>query len=587
LDHPSDGWDASKDALLGRLGTYRNPAGIKAGKLSGASGRFEDAAAALSTTVELAPASEQTIVFLLGQIDYDPGRAMDVQIQPFVEKYAAPAAAEQELQRVKAHWAELTGHSQVQTPDDSFNFLVNTWLKYQAISGHLWARTGYYQQSGAFGFRDQLQTSQVWLTIQPERMLEHIKMNARHQLQSGVVLHWWHPLSDKGLLTDMTDDLLWLPFMLSRYCDETGNLASLDEVAPYYDGGQGTLLEHSLKAIDVVLQRFSPRGLPLIGAGDWCDGFSAVGLDWKGESIWLGMFLFSILKSWAEILQRTNTGQNIAKAAEYLSRAEKLRTAINEYGWNGQWYIAATKDDGEPIGDISNQECKIYLNSQTWSILTGIADPERQEQVKQAMFERLESDNGMLLLAPAYSVPDTFIGYITRYAPGLRENGGVYTHAATWSVMALAHMGLADDAMRIFRKLNPILQAESDIERYMAEPYVLPGNIDGPDSKYYGRAGWSWYTGSAGWLLTIAMDYIAGARAAKEGLMINPCMPRDWPQIKIKRRFRNAVYHIIINNPKQITGKVKTMKLNGQTIAGNIIPTQPPGEYQVEAEITE
>lgn len=575
------GWDASKDALLGRHGGFHNPQGIKSGAFTGTSGRFEDAVSSLATNVFLQPGEEKTVVFLLGQIDRTEGAEPSNQIKPFIQKYASVQAAAKELDRVKKFWTELIGRTEIETPDPAFDLLTNVWLKYQAISGHLWARTGYYQQSGAFGFRDQLQTSQIWLPIEPKKMLEQIKLHAGHQFQKGVVLHWWHPLTDQGLATDMTDDLLWLPFMLERYCREVGNYSALQETVPFYDDGQATLQEHCLKAIEVVLNRFSPRGLPLIGAGDWCDGFSAVGLDWKGESIWLGMFLYHILTSWALILEKFSPQADKKVAQDYRLRAALLREALNKHGWNGEWYIAATKDDGAPIGDKANDEGKIYLNSQIWAVLSDVADDERKKLAIKAMLERLESDNGLLLLAPAFSVPDTFIGYITRYAPGLRENGGVYTHAATWGVMALAMMGMADEAQRIVNKLNPILQTEKDADRYSAEPYVLPGNIDGPDSKYYGRAGWSWYTGSAGWLFTIALEYIIGVRAVYEGLLIDPCIPAEWGEVKMKRLFRGGVYNITIENPDRVCGGVKEISVNGMKLSGAVIPHQGAGEHKV------
>lgn len=583
---PVSGWDTSKDVLIGRNGGFHNPAGIKTGTFSRTSGRFQDAVASLATDLELAPGEEKTVVFLLGMAEKNSRLKMTGKIQQYIEKYRVPENARRELQQVKDFWREMTRQSVIETPDDAFDLLTNIWLKYQVYSGHLWARSGYYQQSGAFGFRDQLQTSQAWLLHAPEKMLEHIRFNARHQFRKGTVLHWWHPITEQGLATNMSDDLLWLPFMLNRYLQETANFAALSETIPFYDGGEATLQEHALKAIEVTLQRFSDRGLPLIGEGDWCDGFSALGLDWKGESIWLGMFLYRILLDWAELLSRHSPEQKPDLAEKYCDAAEKLKAALNREAWNGQWYTGATRDDGKPIGDPSAKECKIYLMAQTWAILSGVAVGERRQQVVQAMLEHLEGDNGFLLLYPAFQTPDENVGYITRYAPGLRENGGVYTHAATWGVMALAEMGLAADAMRHFRKLNPILQVHKDANRYVAEPYVLPGNIDGKDSPYYGRAGWTWYTGSAAWLLTIAYESIAGLKPVQEGLKIDPCILSEWPQVKILRKFRGAEYHITIKNPEKQCGGVKEIRLNGKTISGNVIPQQPAGSYAVEVTLT-
>ncbi len=575
------GWDTSKDALIGRNGGFHQPMGIRQGQFSMTDGRFEDAAASLAIDITLAPAAEKTIIYVLGQIDRTDPSEREKQIAPFIQEFCNENTAIKELQKVKTYWQNLINEISIETPEPSLNLLTNIWLKYQVISGHLSARTGYYQQSGAYGFRDQLQSQQVWLPIDPSKMIEHIELNARHQFQKGTVLHWWHPLTEQGLPTDMTDDLLWLPFMLNRYLLEVGDFSCLSKKIPFYDIGEATLQEHCTRAIDVVLNRFSPRGLPLIGAGDWCDGFSAVGLDWKGESIWLGMFLYDILVNWAEILEVYSPEPNPEQAKTYRFKAEQLKNALNMHGWNGQWYLAATKDDGTLIGDPSQSECKIYLNSQTWAIMTGVADTERQKQLADAIIKHLESDNGFMLYHPAFKTSDNFIGYITRYAPGLRENGGVYTHAATWGVLALAKLGRAEDAFRILSKLNPVLQTQKDVERYVCEPYVLPGNIDGKDSKYYGRAGWSWYTGSAGWLFSIIHEAIGGVQPVHDGLKIDPCIPADWPQVKIKRKFRGATFHITIENPDGLSRGIQEIRLNGQMIPGNIIPPQEPGDYQV------
>jgi cellobiose phosphorylase len=587
VDNEISGWDTNKDSLIGRLGSFHNPKGIKEGKFTQTSGRFQDSVASLATNVELDAGEQKTIVFVLGAGDKKDGFTAKGDVEFYVQKYCIKDTAFKELQKVKDFWKEFTSRVNVETPDSSFNLLSNIWLKYQVISSHLWARTGYYQQSGSYGYRDQLQASQVWLPHDPPRMLEQAKLNARHQFQKGTVLHWWNPITEEGLATNMTDDLLWLPFMLTRYFNEVGDFSALDEIIPYYDKGEGTLQQHCTRAIDVVLERFSEHGLPLIGEGDWCDGFSAVGLAWKGESIWLGMFLYDVLISWSEILCVQSPSPDHSLAAHYRERAEHLKTALNTHGWNGQWYFGATKDDGTPIGDPSQDECNIYLMSQTWAIISGVAEGERRETLLKVMLENLESENGLQLLYPAFKKPDRYIGYITRYAPGLRENGGVYTHAAVWGVLALTKMGMADDAIRIFNKLNPILQTTKDVNRYFGEPYVLPGNIDGKDSEHYGRAGWTWYTGSAGWLFSIAHEAICGVRPVPSGLMIDPCIPRDWSEIRIHRKFRGADFDISIKNPNSLSGGVKEILLNGHKIEGNIIPPQLKGTHKVDVVLTE
>ena len=580
------GWDTSKDNLLGRHGSFARPKGIRAGMFTESAGRFQDPAAALATDVVLQPQEEQTVIFLLGQVDNQDPQLAEDRMKSIIAHYADQNAAKRELQKVKSFWKELTDRVQIETPDDSFDLLTNIWLKYQAICGHMWARTGYYQQSGAYGFRDQLQTSQVWLLLDPPRMLEHVRLNARHQFKAGTVLHWWHPLIEEGLPTDMTDDLLWLPFMLARYFNEVGGAGALSETIPYYNEGVGTLQEHCTKAIDAVLGRFSARGLPLIGAGDWCDGFSAVGLDWKGESIWLGMFLYDILLKWSEILARHSPMKNGELANRYLRHAEDLKRTINTHGWNGQWYTAATTDDGTPIGDPGQDACQIYLNTQTWAIISGVAEGERRQQITRAMLEHLQCDNGLMLFHPAFKKPNRNIGYVTRYAPGLRENGGVYTHAATWGVLALARQGMAADALRIFRQLNPVLKARENAEKYQAEPYVLPGNIDGKDSQYPGRGGWTWYTGSAGWLFTIAHEAICGVQPVMAGLRIDPCIPAEWPIVRVVRKFRGGTYNIAIENPHGFKGGVREISVNGEKLPGNIVPPQGDGTYDVQVVLT-
>lgn len=575
------GWDSSKDALIGRHGSFANPKGIRQGQFTQTDGRFQDAAASLATDITLEPGAEEAVIFLLGQVDEPNPQPDSEKVKTLIARYGDADKATAELERVKSFWREMTSRVQIETPDDSFDLLANVWLKYQAICGHLWARTGYYQQSGAYGYRDQMQTSQVWLPIDPPRMLEHARLNARHQFKNGTALHWWHPLTEKGLPTDMTDDLLWLPFMLARYFTEVGEFSALSEMLPFYDGGEVTLQEHCVRAIDVVLGRFSPRGLPLIGAGDWCDGFSAVGLEWQGESIWLGMFLYDILITWSEILAEQSPAKNREVAQHYQQRAAALKEAINKHCWNGQWYIAATLDDGSPLGDRGQEACEIYLNTQTWAIISGIADCERRQKLTGATLEHLECNNGLMLFHPAFKKPNRNVGYVTRYAPGLRENGGVYTHAATWGVLALTQQGLAGDALRIFHKLNPILQAEKDLEKYQAEPYVLPGNIDGEDSDYPGRAGWTWYTGSAGWLFSIAHEAICGVQPVAAGLKIDPCIPREWQRIRVVRKFRGGTYDITIENPHGLTGGVKEISVNGEKLPGNIVPPQGTGTYEV------
>ena len=556
-----EGFDCDKASFVGRHRDFSHPKGMEQPQLAGNSGKWTEATASLRSRITLAPGEEKSIVFTLGAADgKDSALALN-------EKFASVEAAEKELERVIAGWKERLGKVWVETPDKAFDILNNLWLKYQAISGHLWGRAAFYQQSGAFGFRDQLQTSQIWLPLEPSQMRRQIVLHARHQLQAGTVLHWWHPLLEEGLKTNMTDDLLWLPYMITAYLKETVDWGLLSETVPFYDGSEAPIFEHCRRAIAVVLGRFSERGLPLIGEGDWCDGFSSVGLAWKGESVWLGHFLYRILLDWADILERRGVEPELAK--QYLARAESLKKALNEIAWMGDRFFCATTDQREIMGAATCLDNQIYLNSQTWAVIGGSASPGRAGEAMATAHRLLEGDNGMQLFWPAYRTVDRNIGYITRYTPGARENGGVYTHAATWGILADAMLKKPNDAYRLYQKLNPIVSSGKDADRYCAEPYVLPGNIDGVDSPHYGRAGWTWYTGAAGWLSSIGLQWILGLQPTYEGLRLNPCFPEEWEGVRVKRIFRGCRYDIEILRDSEKSGVIS---VDGKVIDGDILP---------------
>jgi len=379
----------------------------------------------------------------------------------------------------------------------------------------------------------------------------------------------------------MTDDLLWLPFLLINYIDETGDYKILNIKEEYYDNKKkkDTLFNHSVAAINKVLERFSNRGLPLIGAGDWNDGLSAVGLDMKGESIWLAEFLFLILKRFAGLCEKTKY-KSLAK--KYLLRAEKLQKAFNEIAWDGEWFFRATKDNGEKIGSRKNSEGKIYLNAQTWSVISGIADSEKQIQAMKSVSKYLLKNNGCLLLSPAYTKPDKMIGYLSRYAPGRRENGGVYSHAATWAIWAYSLLGQNDEAYKSYKNLCPIYNG-LDADKYSAEPYVTPGNIDGPESPNYGIAGWTWYTGSANWFQKVIVDWIIGIRTTEEYLIIDPHIPSDWKNFSVIRKIRNSVYNInVINESADQKSQFNYMIVNGKKVVSNKLKYFNKGNIQID-----
>ena len=481
-----------------------------------------------------------------------------------LKKFQQQEKIDDALLEVKNSWLTRFDTMTIDTPDEGMNILVNKWLRYQAISGRLWGRTAYYQQSGAFGFRDQLQDSLVFLPIDPSLTEKQIRLHAKHQMEEGTVLHWWHPITETGLETKMTDDLLWLPFTIIQYLDQTNNYDILSLKEPYYDNPdkKDSLFNHSVAAIEKVLTRYSERGLPLIGAGDWNDGLSAVGLDMKGESIWLAEFFYLILKKFSLVCEKFGE-QNFAE--KYSLKAEELNIAFNKYAWDGEWFFRATKDSGEKIGSRENEEGKIFLNAQSWSVLSDITDKQKQHQAMDAVTKHLLKKNGTLLLSPAYTKPDKMIGYLSRYAPGRRENGGVYTHAATWAIWAYSKLKLSDLAYEAYKRLSPINNGQNPDE-YIAEPFVTPGNIDGPDSPNYGMGGWTWYTGSASWFQKIIVDWILGIRATSEGLLIDPCIPSEWEGYSVKRNFRNTVYNIKVINEDHVSSGIKFILVDGEKI---------------------
>ena len=558
-----DGFEGDKEAFIGRYRDLSHPLALETGFINNTQGKWNDSIGSLKKVITLAPGEERTIHFFLGAAENTES------IFPLLKKYRHPETVESAFQKMQQNWNHLLTTTIVKTPDDAVNFMTNIWLKYQSISGRLWGRAAYYQQSGAFGFRDQLQDSLIYLYIQPELTKKQILLHAKHQFKDGKVLHWWHPITDQGHDGNMSDDLLWLPFLTIQYLKETADWPVLDEKIPFYDNPESdSLLHHCLLAIDLVLTRFSDRGLPLILAGDWNDGLNTVGLNGKGESVWLGHFFYYILEEILPILEKKNL---IAKAESYRKRANELKDAINKIGWDGKWFWRASKDNGELVGSYKSKEGKIFLNAQTWAVIANSTNEETQKKIMNEVDNMLKSHFGPVLFHPAYNTHDPDIGYLTRYAPGARENGGIYTHAATWALWAECLLKRHKAAYSIYQQICPIYNSLNS-ERYKAEPYVTPGNIDGPSSPHYGCGGWTWYTGSAAWLFRVTMDNILGIRADYKGLIINPCLPEFWKEVTINRLFRDTNYNIKIYNTGSKGTKVIEIIVDGRKIDGNLIP---------------
>jgi cellobiose phosphorylase len=563
------GAQGDKAAFLGRFGDLACPEALGQAAWSPRFGRHEDPVAALRAPVELDPGGSRVLGFLLATASDAESTAR------LIDRFSTTDAMQAALAGAGAAWKKRLAAHRMETPEPSLDVLVNDWARYQAISARLWARCGYYQQSGAFGFRDQLQDSQVWLTIDPERCRRQILLHAEHQFGDGSVYHWWHPLTEQGHVTKMTDDLLWLAFVAGNFIRETGDLSVLDDRASFLDEAEAApLSDHVLRAFRRVFARTSERGIPFIGAGDWNDGLSAMGLEERGESFWLGEFLAGLLGDWSEVWSRTGRAE---LAAEFRRRREALVEAVNRHGWDGEWYLRGTRDDGRPLGTAADRVARVFLNAQTWAILSDVAPPDRAARCLAAIRKHLVSEAGALLLAPAFDAPVSEIGYITRYAPGVRENGGVYTHAATWAIAAAAKAKDAELAGRLLAAMNP---ATRDPERYFAEPYVLPGNVDGPDSPHHGRGGWTWYTGSAAWLHRVVAEWILGVRPEWDGLRIDPCLPPSWGGARMVRPWRGSIWEVAIER-----GGAAGLEVDGIRQSGNLVtvPSQPGGRHRVRA----
>lgn len=556
-------YDGDKESFLGQYGSEEEPEAMIKDSLSRNTGRFTDAAASLQVEVKLNPGDTKTIVFVIGAAELrkeQPGE--------LIKQYCNVESANKAFEELNSFWSELIDAEEVQTPDAAMNIMTNIWLKYQSISCRLWGKSAYYQTSAGYGFRDQLQDSQIFLECKPELTRKQILMHSVQQFNEGDVLHWWFTIKGGGPRTKCSDDLLWLPFIIQAYIEETQDYSIYDEVTPFVDGGTASMYEHCKRAIERAYLRFSPRGIPLMGDHDWNDGLSAVGNDWRGESFWVAQFLYKILVDFVKISESRGDKNFVSKTQEVI---KNLKAAVNEYGWDGEWYLQATTDEWEKVGSKANEEGRIFLNPQLWAVISGIADKEKAATCMKAVTEYLLKDYGALLLYPAYTKVRTDIGYITRYAPGLRENGGVYTHAATWAVWAYALLGEAELAYEAYKRICPPNRS-MDIEKYIAEPYVTPGNSDGPLSPFYGRGGWTWYTGSSQWLHRAAVQWIIGVRPTCEGLLIDPCVPKNWSEFSYRRHFRGAEYTIEFINESKVSKGIKSITVDGKEIKGNILP---------------
>ncbi len=547
--------------------------------LKGTIGAGYDPCGAMQVNESLEPGETKELVFVLGV-------APDLQgVENTVSTFVTPDGAKAALADVQKFWEEKLQVIQVNTPDPSMNIMLNGWLLYQVISCRLWARSGFYQAGGAFGFRDQLQDSLSLSVIWPEIARKQILKHAVHQFLEGDVLHWWHEPTGKGTRTRISDDYLWLPYVTAEYIRITGDSEILQEDVPFIEDeilkehederycsprlseASSTLYDHCVRALENGL-KFGERGLPLMGSGDWNDGMNTVGNQGKGESVWLGWFLCDALNKFIPLCQQEGDDD---RAQRYLEISASTVRAIEENGWDGNWYRRAFFDNGTILGSGNNRECKIDSLTQSWAVISGVGDPARARKAMDSMEDYLvKREEGLIkLLTPPFGEGDMEPGYIKAYVPGVRENGGQYTHAAAWVICAFALMGDGHKAWEMFALINPINHTRTNRETaiYKAEPYVMAADVYG-EHPHVGRGGWSWYTGSANWMYKAGMESVLGFTKNGDKLTINPCIPEKWKSYSMHYRYMQTNYEIKIENPEVCNQGVLSVSLDGQMLSG-------------------
>ena len=565
---------ANRVEFIGRNGTLADPTALRRERLSNHVGAGLDPCAAIMAPFEIAPNDQIQVVFVLG-CAHSEDEARDI-----LRRQGGESGAHQALEEVWGFWQRQLGGIYVETPDASVDFLVNHWLLYQILSSRFWGRTGFYQSSGAYGFRDQLQDSLAFLHECPWLAREHLLVCAARQFKEGDVQHWWHPTAGRGARTRISDDLLWLPYAAARYVAATGDSGVLAEAVPFlearlladgeesfYDqprvsGDTAPLYEHCVRAIRRSLAT-GAHGLPLMGGGDWNDGMNRVGHEGRGESVWLGFFLLRVLADFAALADGRG---DAAFAAECRQAADKLAVALDGQAWDGKWYLRAFFDDGTPLGSAQSPECQIDSIPQSWAVLAGGTDPKRARAAMQSVCERLVDREHRLvrLFDPPFDAAPWDPGYVKGYVPGVRENGGQYTHAAVWVAMAFAALREPERAWEIFQLLNPIRHGDTPerAARYKLEPYVLAADVYSARG-HEGEGGWSWYTGSASWLYRLLVEDLLGIRIEVDTLSFAPLLPNDWTEFKVTYRYRNTFYHVRLKKVGDETWKTRRVYVDG------------------------
>ncbi len=597
LSEPVSGQTGDRREFLGRNGDYADPAALRRALLAEANGVGLDPCAALQCDVTLGPGETRTIVAILGAAQ---GQGAARQL---VRAYKDRESARRALLAARAQWQTRLSTVTVRTPVPEFDALLNGWLLYQALSCRMWGRTAVYQSSGAYGFRDQLQDCCAFLYAEPGVARAHIVRSAGRQFKEGDVQHWWHPQTGQGVRTRFSDDLVWLPFVVDRYVTVTGDLGVLDERAPFLttrtlepqeqelynrpdvSGEEGTVYEHCVRALDRATT-VGPHGLPLIGSGDWNDGYNRVGIEGRGESVWLAWFLIATLHRFAT---HCDARGDAATAQDFRRKADAYAAAVEATAWDGHWYRRAYFDDGTPLGSASETECTIDSIAQSWSVISGVAPADRAHRAMASLNEHLVREDARLimLLTPPFDHTQHDPGYIKGYVPGVRENGAQYTHGALWAVLATALMGDGARALELFQMLNPLTHSATPdaVARYKVEPYVVAADVY-TAAGHLGRGGWTWYTGSASWMYRVGLEAILGFTKEGDTLRMDPCIPPEWEGASLTYTFGSARYRIEIRNPTGISCGVRAVTVDGTLVLTGAVPLVDDGrEHEVVVEL--
>lgn len=583
-DLPVHSWDCLKDAFIGKWRSEQNPTGVENGVLSNTDITAGDACGALQSEVLLRPQQELEFVVLLGCVEAEKHRE---QARRIIQKYRFPDAAKKALEGIKSWWNRYLSSVEVDTPDRDMNLVLNVWAKRQSwVTFNCNRNAGYYHGGLLFGvgIRDQCQDMLGPLLSTPNAVAERLKEVLSHQFQDGSTLHNYFKLTGQGEKTGHSDTPLWLPLAITSYLKETADWDFLKQVVPFQDEGEADVLDHLIRAVDYVLSQLTENHLPKFGPGDWNDTLDYVGRKGKGESVWVAHFLCYVLRETAELLNYLaehipcpSSTYLAAKAQQYQTEYEAVRQAVNERCWDGEWYIRGIRDDGDVIGSKRNKEGRIFMNAQSWAVISGVADEERGRLAMDSADRLLITERGPKILSPSYTQVDPGVGLATRCVPGKKENGAIFNHVAAWSILANAVIGNGDRAYKYFRMTMPMIQSDPDPDLYKMEPYVYSEYVTSNDHPTFGQASHSWLTGSAVWMLRTGIDWILGVRPTYDGLILDPCIPSEWDGFKVSRWFRGAKYEIEVRNPEHIERGVARIEVDGNPISGQLLPLLAPG----------